>query len=167
MFCIHQEQQEEVRKRCENAEPRHGELWCAESKHVLNWQKKTGEILAEVASKIKNTFWYCGKLGLKTPGGLWQSSVEQETTMDMLNYWSLAGLTHPLQIQSIDTYPIYLLLFDRIGSQFVYFTTENGNLVSKWQIATNFKLGTSLKLRTTDSLSWSKQVVSTVVSICV
>uniref|UniRef100_A0A7N6AF77 Pre-mRNA-processing factor 6 n=1 Tax=Anabas testudineus TaxID=64144 RepID=A0A7N6AF77_ANATE len=51
-----EEQQEEVRKRCENAEPRHGELWCAESKHVLNWQKKTGEILAEVASKIKNTF---------------------------------------------------------------------------------------------------------------
>uniref|UniRef100_A0AAQ5ZF11 Pre-mRNA-processing factor 6 n=1 Tax=Amphiprion ocellaris TaxID=80972 RepID=A0AAQ5ZF11_AMPOC len=51
-----EEQQEEVRKRCENAEPRHGELWCAESKHVLNWQKKTGEILAQVASKIKNTF---------------------------------------------------------------------------------------------------------------
>lgn len=53
---IHQEQQEEVRKRCENAEPRHGELWCAESKHVLNWQKKTGEILAEAAKKIKNAF---------------------------------------------------------------------------------------------------------------
>lgn len=52
----HQEQQAEVRKRCENAEPRHGELWCAESKHVLNWQKKTGEILAEVAKKLKNTF---------------------------------------------------------------------------------------------------------------
>uniref|UniRef100_A0A8C6M8I7 Pre-mRNA-processing factor 6 n=1 Tax=Nothobranchius furzeri TaxID=105023 RepID=A0A8C6M8I7_NOTFU len=51
-----EEQQEEVRKRCENAEPRHGELWCAESKHVLNWQKKTGEILMQVASKIKNTF---------------------------------------------------------------------------------------------------------------
>lgn len=59
IFCnlIQQEQQEEVRKRCENAEPRHGELWCAESKHVLNWQKKTGEILAEVAKKIKNAFW--------------------------------------------------------------------------------------------------------------
>lgn len=56
LFCVHQEQQEEVRKRCDNAEPRHGELWCAESKHVLNWQKKTGEILAEVARKIKNTF---------------------------------------------------------------------------------------------------------------
>lgn len=53
---IQQDQQEEVRKRCENAEPRHGELWCAESKHVLNWQKKTGEILAEVAKKIKNAF---------------------------------------------------------------------------------------------------------------
>ena len=51
-----QEQQEEVRKRCENAEPRHGELWCAESKHVLNWQKKIGEILTQVAAKIKNTF---------------------------------------------------------------------------------------------------------------
>ncbi|CAL8325486.1 unnamed protein product [Merluccius merluccius] len=50
------EQQEEVRKRCENAEPRHGELWCAESKHVLNWQKKIGEILTQVAAKIKNTF---------------------------------------------------------------------------------------------------------------
>uniref|UniRef100_A0A8C8F5U6 Pre-mRNA-processing factor 6 n=1 Tax=Oncorhynchus tshawytscha TaxID=74940 RepID=A0A8C8F5U6_ONCTS len=51
-----EEQQEEVRKRCENAEPRHGELWCAESKHVLYWQKKIGEILTQVASKIKNTF---------------------------------------------------------------------------------------------------------------
>uniref|UniRef100_A0AAR2IL99 Pre-mRNA-processing factor 6 n=1 Tax=Pygocentrus nattereri TaxID=42514 RepID=A0AAR2IL99_PYGNA len=51
-----EEQQEEVKKRCENAEPRHGELWCAESKHILNWQKKTGEILDLVAAKIKNTF---------------------------------------------------------------------------------------------------------------
>jgi len=54
--CVPQEQQEEVRKRCENTEPRHGELWCNESKHVLNWQKKTAEILAGVAGKIKNTF---------------------------------------------------------------------------------------------------------------
>ncbi|KAJ8408111.1 hypothetical protein AAFF_G00263390 [Aldrovandia affinis] len=51
-----EEQQAEVRKRCENAEPRHGELWCAESKHILNWQKKIGEILVLVAAKIKNTF---------------------------------------------------------------------------------------------------------------
>ncbi|KAI7794687.1 pre-mRNA-processing factor 6 [Triplophysa rosa] len=51
-----EEQQQEVKKRCENAEPRQGELWCAESKHVLNWQKNIGEILVLVASKIKNTF---------------------------------------------------------------------------------------------------------------
>ncbi|XP_032815124.1 pre-mRNA-processing factor 6 [Petromyzon marinus] len=50
------EQQEDVRKRCENAEPRHGELWCAVSKDILHWRKKTGEILAQVASSIKNTF---------------------------------------------------------------------------------------------------------------
>ncbi|KAF2977317.1 hypothetical protein EK904_003285, partial [Melospiza melodia maxima] len=40
-----EEQQEEVRKRCENAEPRHGELWCDVSKDIENWQKKIGEIL--------------------------------------------------------------------------------------------------------------------------
>ncbi|MCJ8741804.1 hypothetical protein PDJAM_G00074940 [Pangasius djambal] len=51
-----EEQQEEVKKRCENSEPRHGELWCTESKHILNWQKKIGEILVLVAAKIKNTF---------------------------------------------------------------------------------------------------------------
>uniref|UniRef100_A0A673YJH7 PRP6 pre-mRNA processing factor 6 homolog (S. cerevisiae) n=1 Tax=Salmo trutta TaxID=8032 RepID=A0A673YJH7_SALTR len=47
------EQQEEVRKHCENTEPCHRELWCAESKHVLHWLKKIGEILTQVASKIK------------------------------------------------------------------------------------------------------------------
>ncbi|MBN3281616.1 PRP6 factor, partial [Polyodon spathula] len=51
-----EEQQGEVMKRCENVEPRHGELWCEQSKHILNWQKKIGEILVLVAAKIKNTF---------------------------------------------------------------------------------------------------------------
>ncbi|KAL0595802.1 LOW QUALITY PROTEIN: Pre-mRNA-processing factor 6 [Plecturocebus cupreus] len=51
-----EEQQEEVRKRCESAEPRHGELWCAVSKDITNWQKKIGEILRLVAGRIKNTF---------------------------------------------------------------------------------------------------------------
>ncbi|KAG8131585.1 putative Pre-mRNA-processing factor 6-like protein [Naja naja] len=50
------EQQEEARKRCENAEPRHGELWCEVSKDISNWQSKIGEILMLVAAKIKNTF---------------------------------------------------------------------------------------------------------------
>uniref|UniRef100_A0A8C8YHA3 Pre-mRNA-processing factor 6 n=1 Tax=Prolemur simus TaxID=1328070 RepID=A0A8C8YHA3_PROSS len=51
-----EEQQGEVRKRCENAEPRHGELWCAVSKDIANWQRKIGEILVLVAGRIKNTF---------------------------------------------------------------------------------------------------------------
>ncbi|XP_006723832.1 pre-mRNA-processing factor 6 isoform X1 [Pongo abelii] len=51
-----EEQQEEVRKRCESAEPRHGELWCAVSKDIANWQKKIGDILRLVAGRIKNTF---------------------------------------------------------------------------------------------------------------
>lgn len=51
-----QEQREEVRRRCENAEPRHGELWCAVSKDITNWQRKIGEILVLVAGRIKNTF---------------------------------------------------------------------------------------------------------------
>lgn len=56
VWPLPQEQQEEVKKRCENAEPRHGELWCAESKHILNWQQKIAEILVLVATKIKNAF---------------------------------------------------------------------------------------------------------------
>jgi len=51
-----EEQREEVRRRCENAEPRHGELWCAVSKDIANWQRKIGEILVLVAAHIKNTF---------------------------------------------------------------------------------------------------------------
>lgn len=51
-----QEQQEEVRRRCENAEPRHGQLWCAVSKDIAHWQKKIGDILVLVAAGIKNTF---------------------------------------------------------------------------------------------------------------
>uniref|UniRef100_A0A8D0TAT8 Pre-mRNA-processing factor 6 n=1 Tax=Sus scrofa TaxID=9823 RepID=A0A8D0TAT8_PIG len=51
-----EEQREEVRRRCENAEPRHGELWCATSKDIANWQRKIGEILVLVAARIRNPF---------------------------------------------------------------------------------------------------------------
>jgi pre-mRNA-processing factor 6 len=51
-----EEQQEDLRKRCENAEPWHGELWCAASKGITSWQRKIGVILILVASCIKNTF---------------------------------------------------------------------------------------------------------------
>lgn len=45
-----------MRRRCENAEPRHGELWCATSKDIANWQRKIGEILVLVAARIRNPF---------------------------------------------------------------------------------------------------------------
>ncbi|EPQ11240.1 Pre-mRNA-processing factor 6 [Myotis brandtii] len=51
-----EEQREEVRRRWENAEPWHGELWCAVSKDIANWQRKIGEILVLVEARIKNTF---------------------------------------------------------------------------------------------------------------
>uniref|UniRef100_UPI00358DE5CD pre-mRNA-processing factor 6 n=1 Tax=Myxine glutinosa TaxID=7769 RepID=UPI00358DE5CD len=51
-----QEQQEEVMKRCENVEPRHGELWCQMSKDIKNWRKKPSEVLELVANKLTNTF---------------------------------------------------------------------------------------------------------------
>ncbi|KAG8513272.1 Pre-mRNA-processing factor 6, partial [Galemys pyrenaicus] len=47
-----EEQREEVRRRCENAEPRHGELWCAVSKDIANWQRKVGEVLVLVAACV-------------------------------------------------------------------------------------------------------------------
>ncbi|XP_043945818.1 pre-mRNA-processing factor 6 [Protopterus annectens] len=51
-----EEQQQDVKKRCENSEPRHGELWCKVSKDVKNWQQKVGGILELAAAEIKNSF---------------------------------------------------------------------------------------------------------------
>ncbi|KAI6232354.1 PRP6-like protein [Aphelenchoides besseyi] len=48
-----QEQQDAVLQACEQAEPRHGELWQSVSKDVKNWKKTTSEILIVVASKIE------------------------------------------------------------------------------------------------------------------
>ncbi|XP_070533546.1 pre-mRNA-processing factor 6-like [Ptychodera flava] len=47
-----EEQQEDVRKRCINAEPHHGEYWCAVSKAIVNWRNKTEDILPLVAKSI-------------------------------------------------------------------------------------------------------------------
>lgn len=47
-----EEQQQEVRKRCMAADPHHGEHWCASSKLIYNWRKKTPEILQLVADKL-------------------------------------------------------------------------------------------------------------------
>ncbi|XP_071804559.1 pre-mRNA-processing factor 6-like [Asterias amurensis] len=51
-----EEQQESVRKRCVEAEPRHGELWCSVSKNIANWRCKTNEILPMVATLISTVF---------------------------------------------------------------------------------------------------------------
>ncbi|XP_011402481.1 PREDICTED: pre-mRNA-processing factor 6-like [Amphimedon queenslandica] len=47
-----QEQQDEVLKRCVQAEPRHGETWCSVSKDIKNWQKHTNDILPLVTAAI-------------------------------------------------------------------------------------------------------------------
>jgi pre-mRNA-processing factor 6 len=46
------EQAEEVRQRCINAEPRHGEIWCEVSKDTRNWRLKTADVLVLAAAKI-------------------------------------------------------------------------------------------------------------------
>lgn len=48
-----QEEQEIVKKKCKQAEPRHGELWQEVSKDVENWRKRTEEILTELANKLE------------------------------------------------------------------------------------------------------------------
>ncbi|XP_023222031.1 pre-mRNA-processing factor 6-like [Centruroides sculpturatus] len=47
-----EEQQEDVKKRCVNAEPHHGEHWCQISKDIANWRKKTEEILVMTANQL-------------------------------------------------------------------------------------------------------------------
>ncbi|XP_039250492.1 pre-mRNA-processing factor 6-like [Styela clava] len=51
-----QDQQEEVMKRCINAEPRHGELWQNVSKDIVNWKLKTKELLPLISSKVSIAF---------------------------------------------------------------------------------------------------------------
>ncbi|VDP24913.1 unnamed protein product [Heligmosomoides polygyrus] len=47
-----EEEQEKVLKKCEEAEPRHGELWVAVSKDPKHWRKQTAEILKTVVASI-------------------------------------------------------------------------------------------------------------------
>jgi len=48
-----EDQTAEVLKHCVNAEPHHGEHWCAISKNVSNWRLRTGEILPLVAKSVE------------------------------------------------------------------------------------------------------------------
>ncbi|VDO63696.1 unnamed protein product [Haemonchus placei] len=47
-----EEEQQKVIKKCEDAEPRHGELWVAVSKDPKHWKKQTAEILKTVIANI-------------------------------------------------------------------------------------------------------------------
>ena len=49
-----EEEQEDVKKRCVTAEPRHGENWCSVSKDIKNWKLKTEDILILVANNLLN-----------------------------------------------------------------------------------------------------------------
>ena len=46
------DQQQDVKKHCVNAEPHHGEKWCHASKHIENWRSKTDEILDLAAANL-------------------------------------------------------------------------------------------------------------------
>uniref|UniRef100_A0A0N5APJ7 Pre-mRNA-processing factor 6 n=1 Tax=Syphacia muris TaxID=451379 RepID=A0A0N5APJ7_9BILA len=48
-----QEEQEIVKKKCIQAEPRHGEEWQKMSKDVTNWRKRTEEILVMLANHLE------------------------------------------------------------------------------------------------------------------
>lgn len=47
-----EEQQQNVMDRCIVADPKHGEVWCKISKHVINWCCKTSDILKLVTKEL-------------------------------------------------------------------------------------------------------------------
>lgn len=53
--CLHGtlEQQEDIKQRCLNAEPKHGEFWCKYSKDIKNWRLRTDQILVEAAKDLE------------------------------------------------------------------------------------------------------------------
>lgn len=46
------EEQNDIRKRCIQAEPRHGEIWTSIAKSPQNWRAKVEEVLALVAEAL-------------------------------------------------------------------------------------------------------------------
>ncbi|KAL5013263.1 hypothetical protein ScPMuIL_007533 [Solemya velum] len=47
-----EESQREVKRKCLNAEPHHGEEWCLVSKHIQNWRLKTEQLLPLVSESL-------------------------------------------------------------------------------------------------------------------
>lgn len=52
MFHSNEEQQNDVKQRCVQAEPRHGEEWVKVSKEIDNWSLKTAEILLKCVENV-------------------------------------------------------------------------------------------------------------------
>ena len=46
---------EEIVRKCIEANPKHGDLWCLVSKNINNWRLKTGEILKK-SMELENIF---------------------------------------------------------------------------------------------------------------
>jgi pre-mRNA-processing factor 6 len=47
------EQQEDIVKRCVNAEPKHGELWCKYAKNIKHWREKSEFVLKLAAKELE------------------------------------------------------------------------------------------------------------------
>jgi len=48
-----EQQQQEIKQKCIQYEPRHGELWCQISKDVKNWKLKTADIIERCAQQLQ------------------------------------------------------------------------------------------------------------------
>ena len=53
--CSHgtKEQQDDIKRRCIAAEPKHGDLWCKYAKNIQHWKEKTEFFLIIAASELK------------------------------------------------------------------------------------------------------------------
>ena len=47
------DQQNEIKQRCINVEPRHGELWCKYAKDIKHWRQKTEFFLMLAAKDLE------------------------------------------------------------------------------------------------------------------
>ena len=47
------EQQNDIKQRCINVEPRHGEIWCKYSKDIKHWRQKTEFFLVLAAKNLE------------------------------------------------------------------------------------------------------------------
>ena len=51
-YFLIQDSLADIKKRCINADPKHGEYWCQVSKDIENWRLRTEQILPLVADSL-------------------------------------------------------------------------------------------------------------------